>query len=108
MPPLLLNGHYHIEKIIIFLLSQICSCPIQIDSRWIQISQRQQQSKNQFLYTDERQTQEYIHKVCFLCIYVCLYEPLMVIESVEIKNYEYMWDRVVVLCEVQKVGLDLT
>jgi hypothetical protein len=26
--------------------------------------------------------------------------PLMVIESVEIKNYEYMWDRVVALCEV--------
>ena len=34
--------------------------------------------------------------------------PLMVMDSVEIKNYEYMWDRVVVLCEVQKVGLDFT
>ena len=63
-----LNGHCHIEKIIVSLshsnlfLPNSNSFPLNSDIA------ETQRSKNQFLYTDKRQTQEYIHKVCFLCI----------------------------------------
>ena len=66
-------------------LSQICSCPIQIYSCWIQISQRRQWSKTQNLYTDKRQMQVYFHKVCFFMYLTLPMNPLLYV--LYISNY---------------------
>ncbi len=56
-------------------LSQIYSCPIQIHSRWIQILQRQQRSKNPFSYTDDdRRKNTFRRYVFYLKV---LYVPIL-------------------------------
>ena len=52
-------------------LSQICSHPIQIYSRWIQISQRQQRSKHPYSYTDKDRHKNTFSQVMFFK-YLCL------------------------------------
>ena len=63
---MLLNGHcHHVKKMIVSLsLSNLFLPNSTLFPLNSNIAERQW-SKNQFSYTGERQTQEYIHKACF-------------------------------------------
>ncbi len=54
-----------VRRYFFLFLSQICSPPIQIHSRWIQISQRQQRSKNPFSYTDDNRRKNTFRRYVF-------------------------------------------
>jgi hypothetical protein len=72
----LLNGQCHIEKIIVSLSLSNLFLP---NSNLFPLNSNiteMQQSKNQFSYTDKRQTQEYIHKVCFFMYLTLPMNPL--------------------------------
>ena len=63
---MLLNGHCHIEMIIVSLSLSNLFLP---NSNLFPLNlQRQQRSKNQLLYTNERQMQEYITRYVFFCV----------------------------------------
>jgi hypothetical protein len=63
---MLLNGRCHNEMIIVSLSLSNLFLP---NSNLFPLNlQRRQRSNNQLSHTNERQMQEYIHKVCFLCI----------------------------------------
>ncbi len=72
---MLFKDSRHSEKVIFLFLSQICSRPIQIHSRWIQISQRQQQSKNPFSYTDDDRHKNTFQRYFFYVSWMCLILP---------------------------------
>ncbi len=55
------------RRLLFLFLSQIYSCPIQINFQWIQILQRQQWSKTPFSYTDEDRHKNTCKKYVF-CI----------------------------------------
>ncbi len=54
-----------VRRYFFLFLSQICSRPMQIHSRWIQISQRQQRSKNPFSYTDDNRRKNTFRRYIF-------------------------------------------
>ncbi len=70
----LFRDYCHSEKVFFLFLSQICSGPIQIHSHWIQILQRQQQSKNPFSYTDKDRRKNTFKKYVFFMYLNVAYE----------------------------------
>ncbi len=66
-----------VRRLFFLFLSQICSRPIQIHSRWIQLSQRQQRSKKPFSYTDDDRRKNTFQRYVFISqgtFQFCLYE----------------------------------
>jgi hypothetical protein len=74
-------------------LSQICSRPIQIHSCWIQISQRQQRSKNPFSYTDDDRRKNTFQRYVFYVSWICPILHMNCLIGCLMTLFHPVWDR---------------